>query len=438
MSSTDADPPVRTEPVAHATVRPSIVNRSPVYYGWIIWVVAMIGMTASMPGQTANVSLFIDQWIADFGLEDRSTISALYGVGTFVASLSLTFVGTFVDRLGNRKMAVIIAGLFALALIYMAFVSNLTMLLIGFVLIRGLGQGSMMLVNTTAIANWFVRMRGRMMAFALIGFSLFQRWYIPAVQDLLTEMAWQRVWLILAAVILLFVMPLGALFIRETPERFGVQPDGDHQSTQEVELARSKEINFTLRQAMRRPIFWVFLFSSVMSPAFVTGIVFHQQSLFELGGYSPQVAAKTVADGILYGSVFSIIAGYLIDRIRPSFVKAFELSGLVGLMVLSQFLGGAAWMLPMWVVLLAIVMGTGGVFDSAVWPNLFGRAHQGEIRGFVATVTVTGTSAGPFLLALSFDAFGDYGLSLFMAAGVTLIPLVAALFMTKPKPFAEG
>ncbi|MEO1440224.1 MAG: hypothetical protein AAFV33_07450, partial [Chloroflexota bacterium] len=73
MSSTDADPPVRTEPVAHATVRPSIVNRSPVYYGWIIWVVAMIGMTASMPGQTANVSLFIDQWIADFGLEDRST-----------------------------------------------------------------------------------------------------------------------------------------------------------------------------------------------------------------------------------------------------------------------------------------------------------------------------------------------------------------------------
>ncbi|MEM6282869.1 MAG: MFS transporter [Chloroflexota bacterium] len=418
-------------------LRKSIVNRSPVYYGWVIWVVAMIGMTASIPGQTANVSLFIDLWIADFGLENRSTISALYGVGTFVASLSLTFVGTFVDRLGNRKMAVIISGLFGLSLIYMAFISHPAMLLLGFILIRGLGQGSMVLVNSTAIANWFVRMRGRVMAFALIGFSLFQWWYIPAVEELLADMAWQRMWLILAAVILLVIMPLGAIFIRETPEQFGVQPDGDHSSTQEMELARSKEVNFTLRQAMRRPIFWVFLFSSVMAPAFVTGIVFHQQSLFALGGYSSEVAAATIADGILYGSVFSIIAGVLIDRIRPSFVKAFELAGLVGLMVLSQFLGNAEWMLRLWIILLAIVMGTGGVFDSAVWANLFGRAHQGEIRGFVATVTVIGTSVGPFLLALSFDAFGDYGLSLYIGAAVTLIPLIAGLFMTMPKPFEK-
>jgi MFS family permease len=119
----------------------SIVNRTPVYYGWVIWLVAVVGLSASMPGQTANVSLFIDRWIADFGLTDRSTISALYGIGTFFASLTMVFIGNRLDRFGARTVGVAVALIFAAALVYMSFVNGLVMLAIGFFLIRMLGQG---------------------------------------------------------------------------------------------------------------------------------------------------------------------------------------------------------------------------------------------------------------------------------------------------------
>lgn len=419
----------------------SIVNRTPMFYGWVVWLVSTIAIVATMPGQTASVSLFIDRWIADFGLDNRSTISALYGVGTFLASLGLTFIGNRVDKHGTRTMSIVISVAFALALVYMALVSNLAMLLIGFMLIRGLGQGSLFLVGSTAIANWFRQMRGRVMAFALIGFSLFQRWYIPFVQGLLETFAWQRVFLLLAAAILLLVLPLLALFIRETPERFGLLPDGDRASDHTAEThndasdapAPPLEDNYTLREVTRLPIFWVFLVGGMMTPAFVTGVLFHQESLFDLAGYSAATAAEVVGNGLLLASFSMLLTGFLVDRVRPSFVRGIELSALIALLLLSAFLGAGNWALVLWAVMLGIVNGTGGVFNGAVYANLFGRGHQGEIRGFVTTAAVLGTSVGPFLLALSYDAFGNYAAALYGGAAFVVLPLILGFLVNKPR-----
>jgi hypothetical protein len=46
----------------------NFVNSSRVYYGWIVWFVAMIGAMATSPGQSYSVSLFFDFFIEDFGL----------------------------------------------------------------------------------------------------------------------------------------------------------------------------------------------------------------------------------------------------------------------------------------------------------------------------------------------------------------------------------
>ena len=58
----------------------SFVTTMPIYYGWVVWFVALAGTAASSPGQSYSVSLFMDYFIADFGL-DRTTVSGLYGLG---------------------------------------------------------------------------------------------------------------------------------------------------------------------------------------------------------------------------------------------------------------------------------------------------------------------------------------------------------------------
>ena len=97
---------------AQASSHSRLVSASPVYYGWIVWMVALVGVICSAPGQSFSVSLFIDFFIEDFGL-DRTTVSGLYGAGTFIASLSLTWVGRQLDRWGNRRMGTAIGAIFA-------------------------------------------------------------------------------------------------------------------------------------------------------------------------------------------------------------------------------------------------------------------------------------------------------------------------------------
>ncbi|HSH28048.1 MAG TPA: MFS transporter [Wenzhouxiangella sp.] len=158
--------------------RSRFVERSPIFYGWIIWAVATLGVSATSPGQSFSVSLFIDHYIADFGLS-RTTVSGLYGVGTFVAALSLTWVGRQIDRHGNRWAGTIIATLFALALLACSLITGPLPILISFIAIRGLGQGSLGLNSTTAIAQWFQARRGLVMGISLVCFALFQRLYLP-------------------------------------------------------------------------------------------------------------------------------------------------------------------------------------------------------------------------------------------------------------------
>jgi MFS family permease len=411
----------------------SIVNRTPVYYGWVIWLVAVVGLSASMPGQTANVSLFIDRWIADFGLTDRSTISALYGIGTFFASLTMVFIGNRLDRFGARTVGVAVALIFAAALVYMSFVNGLVMLAIGFFLIRMLGQGALSLINTTAVANWFQRLRGRVMALTLIGFGLFQRVYIPFIQELLERMAWQQVWLILAALMAFIVAPVIWVFMREKPEQFGVLPDGDGRGTASTtQVIKPEEYSFRLREAMRTPIFWVFLVGGIMNPMFLTGLIFHQESVFAAIGYDTATAAATVANAIAISAFVTLPIGWLLDTIPPGWVRAMELAALAGVMILSNFLA-TGWMLAAWAVLLGMAMGTGGVFGGTVWANLFGREYLGEIRGFITTVQVTATALGPILLAASFDITGSYATALYTAAVVALVPMLISPLVQPPR-----
>ena len=44
------------------------ISTLPFYYGWVILVVAAIGVLASIPGQTMGVSVFTDHYIRELSL----------------------------------------------------------------------------------------------------------------------------------------------------------------------------------------------------------------------------------------------------------------------------------------------------------------------------------------------------------------------------------
>lgn len=408
----------------------SMVAASPVYYGWVVWLVATIGMIATSPGQSFTVSLFIDHFIEEFGLS-RTMVSGLFSLGTFAASLSLTFVGRWIDQYGNRKMAVLIGAAFATVLVLFSFVSGMWTLLLAFFGIRMLGQGALGLVNSTVIVEWFKRLRGRVMSMAFVSFAIFQALYVPWLQGLLAMTDWRTVMVYLAGGVFLATVPLAWLFMRDMPEQHGLLPDGDLNPLASDLMPESFDDSWTLAQVLRTPTFWAFIFGRIVSPAWGTGLILHQISIFNELGHSPQVAAQTYAVGTLTTAAASLLFGYLVDRLRPQMIMILQLILLILAMGLAMIMQ-TTLLVGLYALSFGMMMAGGAIFDGAVWVNLFGREHQGTIRGFVSMMLVIGTAIGPIVYGLSFDLFGSYNPVLWLGIGLSIIGV--ALMFWAPQP----
>ena len=406
-----------------------LVNRSPIFYGWVVWAVATLGMIATSPGQSFTVSLFFDRFILDFGL-DRTTVSGLYGLGTFIGALTLTWVGRQIDLRGNRLTGVIISALFALVLMALSLISGPLTLLLGFIAIRGLGQGSLSLVNSTAVAQWFKRHRGRMLSLTVVIFALFQSAYIPWLHQMLESFDWRQVWIILGLGVGLTILPITWLLMRNRPEDFGLYPDGQSEAEEQAQIAN--EDNWTLSEAKRTPIFWIFIAGRLLWPAWGTGLIIHVVSLFGALGYEPIIAAETLGRSALVMGLMSLVAGGLIDRFHPGRLIALQMTTYILTLVLAMGMS-QPWMLVVFSIVYGMTGGIGSVFDGAVWVNLFGRQHQGAIRGFVITTQVLGSALGPVLFGLSYDFLGGYNPVLWLGIALGAFALVLSFFARKPQ-----
>ncbi len=402
------------------------------YYGWVVWAVATLGILATAPAQAFTISLFIDRFIAEFDL-DRTTVSSLFSAGTLTAAFTLTWIGGRIDRYGNRRVGLVVGALYALTLAAFSLVTGPLTLLLGFVALRTFGQGAMFLTHNTVVAQWFQRRRGRVLSVSMLLFALFQSFYIPRLSALLEASAdWRGLWLLFGAGMGLLIVPLIWLLTRDRPEDYGLHPD-NLTDAEDAEQSAAEAPSWTLRQAMGTAIFWVFLMGRIVSPGWGSGLIFHQVSLFESLGHSAQTAADVYGMVAFLTAWIALLTGVLVDRFPPGHVMSVQLVGLIAALLLATFMT-QHWALLLYAGAFGVLMGSAGVFDSAVWANLFGRGHQGSIRGFVSTALVASTAAGPVMFGLSFDLTGSYTPILLIGAVVAVLPMLLAPLVPLPKP----
>ena len=140
--------------------QPSKFANLPFYYGWVIVGMAGLTMFVRAPAQALGLSLFVDPIVDDLELS-RTVVSAMFTGGALTAAVAMIFVGRLVDRYGSRVMLTASAFFFGLAAIGMSRVEDAASLYAGMAGIRTAGQGALLLIATTMVSVWFIRLRGR-------------------------------------------------------------------------------------------------------------------------------------------------------------------------------------------------------------------------------------------------------------------------------------
>ena len=416
----------------------SLVNNSHLYYGWIILLAATFGMIMTSPGQTYAVSIFIEHFIRDLDI-NRSVVSTLYTIGTLIGSFALPFVGRQIDRRGARFMVVVISAAFGLACIYMGTVRNALMLGIGFVAIRMLGQGSLSLVSTNVINQWWVQRRGVVlgisgMATALIGVGAFPNllnWLIPLY-------GWRATYMVLGALLILVMLPVGYFFYQNRPEDFGLLPDGrqSERATTKGEHGATPsyvaEENWTLQEAIRTPIYWVFTAGLASISMLGTGLTFHMVSMFADAGLDAGLAAAAFVPVATTQALTNLGSGFLVERIRLRTLLALALTLQALALWLAPHLG-PGWFALLYGLNLGAVFGLQRTVSSVAWAKYFGRLHLGAIAGFSSTILVGASALGPMPMGIARDLLGSYTTTLNLLGFIPLVLAGASLFVDRPQ-----
>ncbi len=415
-----------------APQRSRLVDRSPVFYGWVVLALGTLGMVMTTPGQTLGVSVFLDPILDDLQAE-RGTVSLLYTLGTLAGAVALPFVGRALDRWGPRVMVAVVSAGLALACVWMANVRDLWMLAIGFVLIRGLGQGALGLVSVHAITIWFVRRRGLAIGLAGVGMAAATAFFPLLIETMVAAWGWRWAYVALGGLVAVTILPLGALFFRRDPERYGVTPDA--RSPLPPPPPGREEVHLSASQARQTVAFWYIAASVATISALSTGLVFHHFDLMGVRGMDRLAAAGVFVPMALVSAATNVGAGLLLDRVAPRFV----ISGMLVAMAAS-LIGATLVAEPtLWLYggVLGLTQGAMGAVSGTAYASYFGRRAIGGIKGTAQTLSVGGAAAGPLLFAWGHDASGTYGPVLIGAALWPLALAVGALFIRRPKR-AEG
>ena len=405
------------------------------FYGWIIVAVMGASGAVSMAMGSLNFGLFIKPMGDDLGI-GRASFGWAHTARHSASSVTSPIIGWLIDRFGSRVMlpvATLATGAAMVGLAYMSLPWHLIALFAVMGVVGMSGPGS--LVTSVPVLKWFVRDRGRAIAFTSLGIPIGAVLFVPLTQFLIDGVGWQTAWVVLAIIGVAVIVPLSAVFVRRQPEDMGLLPDGAASPSTGDNGPRGREpadeVSWTVQEAIRTSTLWrlVVVFCAVQLA--VGTVALHRIAAFMDRGLDPTLISFATAFDAVCAGASTFAFGMLVRRVPARFLGGLGFSMLATASVMTVY----ATNLPIMFISMAIFgLGIGGMMflQSFIWADYFGRESVGSIRGLVNPINLVVGGLGAPAAGYVRDITGSYDPAWW--AGVVLMTFAAVLTVVTPPP----
>ena len=417
-----------------------------IYYGWYVVATCMFIAFATV-GARNVVGIFVLPMSDEFGW-NRWLISLVGGLGFLVNGVAQPFYGQWFDRRGSK---VILGNLVIVALgtVLLSLTFHYLFLVFMFGIVISMAMSGASLNNTSALlARWFRRKLATVIGLNSAGVSLGSLVLVPFGIYLIQATNWRVTWVAMGLIVFLAV-PLAMMFLRDSPAKRGLRPDGDAEPPDESEEGDAPpQLLPPLDTERWRQSFQSLPIWQVSSSLFVCGattfvLSFHFVAFAqEDRGISPNMAGAMFAVMGGLNAVGSIGAGVLSDRFSRK-----------NMLALVYFLRGSAYMILLVPPLVGIPILSG---DTGVWlfaviagvswiatnplsvsltADVYGLRALGTITGVSFVFHQTGAFCGVLLAGLLQDLTGSYTIPL-LAVGALLFPAALSAFTINERRYS--
>lgn len=411
------------------------VLRAPgrVHWAWVVAgvsFVALLGAAAfrSVPG------VFMVPLHEEFGWS-HGTVGLAMSVNMTLFGVTVPFAAALMDRLGVRP---VLSG--ALALIAAGSALSIVMtggwqlvLLWGVLVGIGTGAISMGFVATVA-TRWFEARRGLVTGVLTAASATGQLIFLPVVAQVTTTHGWRWASVIVAAAALA-VVPLVAVFMRNSPQDIGLTAYGATGDTPAAVPTGSFGAALEgLRIGLRSRAFWLLAGSFAICGMTTNGLIgTHFIPAAQHHGMPTTLAAGLLATIGVLDVVGTIFSGWLTDRVDPRILLCVYYAGRgLSLVLLPALLSPHAepstWVFVIfygldWVATVPPTIVLCRDFFGTRAPIVFGWVFAAHQLG----AAVAAAGAGWIR-----DLHGEYDLAFYLAAGLCFIATLLCAGVRRP------
>ena len=436
------------------------VRRAGLYYGWFVVATAMF-IAAVTTGARNGFGVFVVPMSEEFEWS-RTAISVAAGTGWLMNGITQPLLGHVFDRFNSRRVILIsllvvglsTAGLSLTGVFGEGAALYFLIFLFSFVLssaMSGASIGTLM----PLLARWFVKRRTFVLGLVASGSSIGGLILIPFSAYMVELFSWKASWIALGAIVTCLALPLGFVFLRNSPAQMGLQPDGDPEpstAAAQATPARRRGL-FEVEQwyhSFRTPPIWN------LSIAYtVCGITVGLLSVHFVPYADEELGVSPTMAGLIFGVltglnvIGAIGGGWLADRFRRKNVlgTVYSVRCVAYLVLIGGLIGtqqsvslpviGSPALPSLWIF--AVMAGFSWIASVPITTSL-----TADVYGLRALATIAGISflchqIGAFfsiiLGGILYDMTGSYLLP-FSIAAAFLVPAAIAAYTINEKKYS--
>ncbi len=418
------------------------------YFGW--WTVISTGVISGLGhGFTSYGFSAIFKPLAAELQFNRAVTSVAAGIARFEGGIEAPLTGWLVDRFGPRWVIFTGMAVAAFGVLIMYFVNTLWAYYLVWGFLIGIGINlSMTIAMDKTVTNWFISKRGLAhgIKFALIG--VVGVIVLPIITWQVDEVGW-RLTCVTWGSVLVAGLPFVLLTIKQQrPEYYGILPDG---AKTEVDAATDvgsmidrgveyasgfQEVEFTLRQAMKTPAFWMIVIAMAGHTVVFGGLNVHCIPFLTDRGIESTAAGAMMGMMIFFTIPSRFIGGVIADRVtkdRMPFLLAgaffFQAAG-IGAFCISPSTA------TVYVMLALYGFGSGAAVPLylLILGRYFGRKAYGSIHGATNLFRAPVQFASPIFAGWIYDTYGSYMIAFITFAATVTLSTIVMLLARPPKP----
>lgn len=390
-------------------------------YGWKPLFAATIGTMCGIFTLTNySQGFFVGPVTSEFGWSTSQFLFS-YTVMMCLGLVTGPLVGSIIDRTGLRIVGVV--GLIGHSSAYVLLSFNngsLPLWYLSWALLAFLGAGSLPIVWTGVLNNWFSKHRGKAIGITMAGTGLGAFLLPPIVEFLISNYGWRTAYRGVGVGALLISLPVIFAMFKEKPahEAAGGMQD----------MAMGTAMwGMTRSQAMHTTRFWILGIVLFVSVIVIAGLLSNFERIMSEKGFERSAIATIAAVMGLTVIAGRVLVGVLVDRFwAPGVAACFFILPTIGLLMLLNV--DVTFALGMFIAVL-IGLAAGAELDLLAYltSKYFGRAHYAAIFGAIIAFFTVGAGIAPPLFGAVAQAYGGYSVILSISVAMLLVSILLFL-----------